>query len=154
MARRLVSSRFKIRASAIATDSIALHDRRDLLVCKARRSARHKAYSQAGLGPQDIDLFGVHDAFTIMSALSLEACGFAERGKGAQPWIGWRHCHRRRIQSRPWGGLKARGHPVGATGMYQVVEVVDNARAGGKKESCPMRGLAWRRTLAAAARRL
>ncbi len=87
-----------------------------------------KAYQQAGVGPIDIDLFEVHDAFTIMSVLSLEACGFAERGRGVRLGQEGEIAIGGRIPITTMGGLKARGHPVGATGMYQIVEVVEQLR--------------------------
>jgi len=118
----------KLRACAIATDSIALHDRRDLLGLEGAALSAHKAYSQAGLGPQDIDLFEVHDAFTIMSVLSLEVCGFAERGRGTRLGLDGDIAIGGRIPITTMGGLKARGHPVGATGVYQIVEVVEQLR--------------------------
>jgi len=68
--------------SASATDTIAVHDRKDPLWLSAAEKSCRLAYVQAGLSPQEIDIFELHDAFTIMSALSLEACGFAERGQG------------------------------------------------------------------------
>ena len=82
----------------------------------------------AGIGPQDIDFFELHDAFSIMAALSLEACGFAERGQG--PRLGLENDIQPggRLPVCTRGGLKARGHPVGATGMYQVVETVQQLR--------------------------
>ena len=114
----------RILAGASATDSIAVHDRRDPLFLQAAYASSHKAYAQAGLSTDAIDLFEVHDAFTIMSALSLEACGFAKRGQG------WRLAYEDAIGPRgalplsTMGGLKSRGHPVGATGIYQIVELV------------------------------
>jgi acetyl-CoA C-acetyltransferase len=128
IARRFNEHPVRIRASAIATDSIALHDRRDLLGLEGAAISAAKAYSQAGLGPQDIDLFEVHDAFTIMSVLSLEACGFAERGQGTRLGLEGEITIGGRIPITTMGGLKARGHPVGATGMYQIVEVVEQLR--------------------------
>jgi acetyl-CoA C-acetyltransferase len=128
IARRFNEHPVRIRASAIATDSIALHDRRDLLGLEGAAISAAKAYSQAGLGPQDIDLFEVHDAFTIMSVLSLEACGFAERGQGTRLGLAGEIAIGGRIPITTMGGLKARGHPVGATGMYQIVEVVEQLR--------------------------
>ncbi|MGC9335068.1 MAG: thiolase domain-containing protein [Anaerolineae bacterium] len=118
----------RIRASSMATDAVAVHDRPDPLWLSAAEASGFKAYEQAGVGPRDIDLFEVHDAFTIMSALSLEACGFAERGKGV--WLAESGEIRRegRIPICTMGGLKARGHPVGATGIYQIVEVVQQLR--------------------------
>ena len=71
-----------IIASAAATDTLAVHSRRDPLWLSAAEKSALEAYSQAGVGPEDIDVFELHDAFSIMSALSLEACGFAERGQG------------------------------------------------------------------------
>lgn len=118
----------QIRASSIATDAVAVHDRRDPLWLSAVEASAVKAYRQAEVGPRDIDLFEVHDAFTIMSALSLEASGFAERGKGV--WLAetGEITRQGRIPICTMGGLKARGHPVGATGIYQVVEVVQQLR--------------------------
>jgi acetyl-CoA C-acetyltransferase len=118
----------RIRASSMATDAVAVHDRPDPLWLSAVEASAFKAYQQAGIVPGDIDLFEVHDAFTIMSALSLEAAGFAERGKGA--WLARSGDITRdgRLPICTMGGLKARGHPVGATGMYQVVEVTQQLR--------------------------
>lgn len=114
----------RIRASAMATDAVAIHDRRDPLWLSAVEASAVKAYQQASVGPRDIDLFELHDAFTIMSALSLEASGFAERGKGVALAQNGDITREGRIPVCTMGGLKARGHPVGATGVYQVVEVV------------------------------
>jgi len=112
----------RIRASASATDAVALHDRRDPLVLDAAALSAGRAYAEAGVGPQDVDLFELHDAFTIMSALSIEACGLAPRGHGvALAKEGAIALHAAHPMST-MGGLKARGHPVGATGLYQVVE--------------------------------
>ena len=118
----------RIRASATATDSVALHDRRDPLFLRAAHQSARKAYQQAGIRPQDLDLFELHDAFTIMVALSLEASGFAERGQGVRLAQEGEITLEGRIPICTMGGLKARGHPVGATGLYQVVEVVQQLR--------------------------
>ncbi len=122
----------QILASASANDTLAVHDRRDPLWLEAAYQSSGKAYRQAGIQPGDLDLFELHDAFTIMSALSLEANGFAKRGEG------WRMAQEERIglggdlPISTMGGLKSRGHPVGATGVYQIVEVVQQltGRAG------------------------
>ena len=114
----------RIRGLAVATDSVALHDRSDLLFLSAAYQSARKAYQQAGIQPQDLDLFELHDAFTIMAALSLEACGFAERGQGVRLAQEGEITLEGRIPICTMGGLKARGHPVGATGLYQVLEVV------------------------------
>lgn len=114
----------QILASASANDTLAVHDRRDPLFLEAAQISSQKAYRQAGISPEELDLFELHDAFTIMTALSLEANGFARRGEG------WRMAHEGeigihgRIPISTMGGLKSRGHPVGATGIYQIVECV------------------------------
>ncbi len=118
----------RVAASAAATDTISVHNRRDPLWLSAAEKSVREAYSQAGVGPDDIDLFEAHDAFTIMAALSLEACGFAERGQGPRLALDGEIQVGRRIPIATRGGLKARGHPVGATGMYQLVEVVQQLR--------------------------
>lgn len=115
----------QILASASATDTLAVHARRDPLFLEAAYVSSQKAYRQAGVSPDDLDLFELHDAFTIMSALSLEATGFAARGEG------WRMAQdgeiglNGRMPISTMGGLKSRGHPVGATGVYQIVELVE-----------------------------
>lgn len=120
--------RVKVLGSAAASDSIAIHDRKDPLWLSAAEISARKAYAQAGIGPDQIDFFELHDAFTIMAALSLEACGFAERGKGVALGLEGDIRIGGRIPITTRGGLKARGHPVGATGMYQLVEVVEQLR--------------------------
>jgi acetyl-CoA C-acetyltransferase len=117
-----------VAASASATDSIAVHSRKDPLFLSAAYLSSTKAYEMASVAPQDIDVFELHDAFSIMSALSLEACGFAERGQGVRLGLDNEICPTGRVPVCTRGGLKARGHPVGATGMYQIVEVVQQLR--------------------------
>jgi acetyl-CoA C-acetyltransferase len=120
--------RIVLAGSGAATDTIAVHSRKDPLFLSAAHVSAKRAYDMAGVTPQEIDLFELHDAFSIMSALSLEACGFAGRGQG--PRLGLEDEIRPggRLPVCTRGGLKARGHPVGATGMYQIVEVVQQLR--------------------------
>jgi acetyl-CoA C-acetyltransferase len=120
--------RIIIKGSASATDSIAVHSRKDPLWLSAAVKSARKAYDQAGVGPEDIDFFELHDAFSIMSVLSLEACGFAERGQGPRLGLDGDISINGRIPITTRGGLKARGHPVGATGIYQIVEAVQQLR--------------------------
>lgn len=123
----------KVAASTAATDTISVHGRKDPTWLTAAEVSARQAYSQAGIGPQDVDFFELHDAFSIMAALSLEACGFAERGQGPRLALDGEIRPGGRIPIATRGGLKARGHPVGATGMYQIVEAVQQLRgeAGG-----------------------
>lgn len=120
--------RITIEGSAAATDSIAVHSRQDPLFLSAAYLSSKKAYEMANVEPKDIDVFELHDAFSIMSALSLEACGFAERGQGVRLGLDNEIGVTGRVPVCTRGGLKARGHPVGATGMYQIVEVVQQLR--------------------------
>lgn len=127
----------KVVGSAGATDTISLHGRRDPLWLRAAELSARQAYAQAGLKPEDIDFFELHDAFTIMAALSLEAAGFAPRGQGPRLANEGEICPTGRIPIATRGGLKARGHPVGATGMYQLVEVVQQLRGEAGETQVP-----------------
>jgi len=120
--------RVVVAGSASATDTIAVHSRKDPMFLSAAHESSKRAYEMAGITKDDIDVFELHDAFSIMAALSLEACGFAERGKGVRLGLDDEIGPKGRIPVCTRGGLKARGHPVGATGMYQVVEVVQQLR--------------------------
>jgi acetyl-CoA C-acetyltransferase len=121
-------SDIRITASAVATDSIAIHGRKDPLWLAAAERSAQAAYAQAGVGLEEIDLFELHDAFSIMAVLSLEACGFSERGQGPRLGLEDRITVGGSIPIATRGGLKARGHPVGATGVYQLVESVQQLR--------------------------
>lgn len=112
----------RIRACEMGTDAIALHDRRDPLFLEAAYISAQKAYAAAGITPADLDLFELHDAFTIMAALSLEAAGFAGRGQGVHLAREGAIAPDGAIPISTLGGLKGRGHPVGATGLYQTIE--------------------------------
>jgi acetyl-CoA C-acetyltransferase len=120
--------RILVPASAAATDTIAVHSRKDPLFLQAAYQSSKRAYAMAGITPNDINLFELHDAFSIMAALSLEASGFAERGQGVRLALANEISIQGRIPVCTRGGLKARGHPVGATGIYQLVEIVQQLR--------------------------
>lgn len=114
----------RITGSSLVTDVLALHDRSDPLTFHAARLSVERACQQAKITPVQADLFELHDAYSIYAALSLEAAGFAERGQG------WRLAQDEHISLKgalpisTFGGLKARGNPGGATGVYQAVEAV------------------------------
>ena len=120
--------RIIVSASAAATDTIAVHSRKDPMFLQAAYLSSKRAYEMAGVTPADIDVFELHDAFSIMAALSLEASGFAERGQGVRLALDNEISIQGRVPVCTRGGLKARGHPVGATGVYQLVEVVQQLR--------------------------
>ena len=117
-----------VSASAAATDTIAVHSRKDPMFLQAAYLSSKRAYEMAGVTPADIDVFELHDAFSIMAALSLEASGFAEKGQGVRLALDNEISIQGRVPVCTRGGLKARGHPVGATGVYQLVEVVQQLR--------------------------
>ena len=142
----------RIRASAMATDAVAVHDRRDPLLLAAAQASAVKAYPQAGVGPQDIDLFELHDAFTIMSALSLEAAGFAPRGKGV--WLApatARSRARAASPSAPWAASRRAAIPSAPPASIRSSRSSSScvARPGPTRSQAP--AWAWPRTLAAAA---
>jgi acetyl-CoA C-acetyltransferase len=112
----------RVLGSASSTDTLGVHDREDPLWLAAAEKSAARAFAQAGIGQEDVDLFEAHDAFSIMAALSLEACGFAERGQGVRLAQEGAILPTGGIPISTMGGLKARGHPVGATGLYQLVE--------------------------------
>jgi acetyl-CoA C-acetyltransferase len=120
--------RIVVSGSASATDTIAVHSRKDPMFLQAAYLSSKRAYEMAGITPADIDVFELHDAFSIMAALSLEASGFAERGQGVRLALDNEISIQGRVPVCTRGGLKARGHPVGATGVYQLVEVVQQLR--------------------------
>lgn len=127
-AEKITGRKIVVAGSASSTDTIAVHSRREPLFLSAAHNSAKQAYAQAGVTKDDIDVFELHDAFSIMSALSLEACGFAERGQGPRLGLDGEIRPTGRVPVCTRGGLKARGHPVGATGMYQIVEVVQQLR--------------------------
>jgi acetyl-CoA C-acetyltransferase len=137
----------KVAASAMATDSLALHARRDPLWLSAVELSAQKAYAQAGVTPKEIDLFEAHDAFSIMSVMSLEASGFAERGRGATLAREGEIAPQGRVPISTMGGLKARGHPVGATGVYQAAEAVTQLRGEAGKNQVPNARVAMTQSL-------
>src|SRR5687768_2523267 len=131
--RDLLPSKFsnplvKIGGSAAASDTLALHDRKDMLSFDTAQISAGKAMKQAGVLLNDIDLFEYHDVFSIYAALQLEAVGFAIRGQGwklaADGEIGLNG----QLPCATMGGMKARGFAGGAAGVYQAVEAATQLR--------------------------
>jgi len=131
--RELLPSNFanplvKISGSAASSDTLALHDRKDMLFFDTAQISAGKATKQAGVILEDINFFEYHDTFSIFAALQLEAVGFAIKGQGwklaANGDIGLKG----RIPCATMGGMKARGFAGGAAGVYQAVEAVTQLR--------------------------
>jgi acetyl-CoA C-acetyltransferase len=118
----------RVIGSSLVTDTLSIHDRPAPLVWDAARLSVERACRNAGILPKDVDFFEVHDATSLHAALSLEAAGYASEGQGwllAKPEIiGLQG----QIPISTFGGLKARGHPLAATGVYQAVEAAQQLR--------------------------
>jgi acetyl-CoA C-acetyltransferase len=132
---RPVTEPLVIRASVRAGAVTDLHDRKDLLGLPSTRLAGAKAFRQAHLEPAAIDFLEVHDCFTIAEVLALEDLGFLPRGTAAREGLDGTTARDGKLPVNPSGGLKAKGHPVSATGAGQVVEIFEqvNGRARGRE---------------------
>lgn len=133
-----------IKGSGHATDTIALHSRADFTVIKAAEIAGKKAYEMAGKKPEDIDLAEVHDCFTIAEIMATEALGFFESGQGGPAALRGDTARDGSMPINTSGGLKSKGHPVGATGVAQIIELTTQLRgdAGKRQLKDPKIGLA------------
>lgn len=135
----------RIAGIASATDTHCVHNRTDPLQLNAVRIAAEKAYKMAGVGPKDISFAELHDAFSILELAISEEVGFFERGKS---YLAVRNGETKidgRLPINTSGGLKSKGHPVGATGVSQVVELVRQLRGEaepGRQVKDPKYGMA------------
>lgn len=132
-AKRLGAQPVVVKASAAASDALALHTRASLTELAATRVAAERAYKQAGLGPRDIQVAEVHDCFTIAEVMATEDLGFVKKGDGGAAAEKGVTALKGQIPVNPSGGLKARGHPPGATGIAQVAELVLQLRGKAEK---------------------
>ncbi len=118
-----------------ATDTHIVYEREDLTVLKALQICSKQAYDMAKKKPIDIDVAELHDAFTILEVVQSEDIGFFKKGKGAKAVVEGLTEIGGKIPINPSGGLKARGHPLGATGIAQVIELVWQLRnEAGKRQ--------------------
>ncbi len=144
MAKKMKKPVVKIIGTGQATDTIALNQRKDITWLEATFQAAKQAYAMAGKKPEEIDFLEVHDCFTIAEICVIEALGMVEKGKGGQAYEDEITFLEGKIPVNPSGGLKAKGHPVGATGVAQAIEVVKQLRgeAGERQLKDPKVGLA------------
>ena len=135
IARKYTDTPVYIRASAQASDTLGLYMRKDITTVNANMVAAKQAYQMAGIGMKDMHLAEVHDCFTINEIISCEDLGFCKKGGGG-PMVQEGETHiGGRIPVNTSGGLKAKGHPVGATGAGQIVELVEQLRGdAGKRQ--------------------
>lgn len=125
-----------ITASEIATDTLALHDRKSFTSLSSVVRASRAAYKKAGINSSDIDVSEIHDCFSIAEAIAVEDLGFSKKGEGAKDIEAGKMTigkslpagRQGKIVTNPSGGLKACGHPVGATGIKQIVEITQQLR--------------------------
>lgn len=122
-ARKFTDSPVTIAASCVATDRVSLYQRPDITTFEASRKASGQAYEAAGVKAEDVDVLEVHDAFSVLGIMALEDLGFASKGSGARLVKDGVCARDGRLPTNTFGGLKARGHPVGASGMYQLAEL-------------------------------
>ncbi len=125
----------EIKAIEQASDTIALHDRSSLVEINSTKVASKKAYKKAGLSPKSIDVAEVHDCFTIAELLAIEDLGFFKKGEGFKAVGEGKTTFGGDIVINTSGGLKAAGHPVGATGIKQAYEITLQLRGeAGKRQ--------------------
>lgn len=133
----------RIVGSSIATDSVSLQERKSLTSIKAAELAGKRAYIEAGISSNDVDVAEVHDCFTIAEILALEDLGFFKRGTAGYATMQKKTYYDQEMPINTSGGLKSCGHPVGATGVKQVVEITEQLQgtAEGRQVDNPQYGL-------------
>ena len=123
----------KITSSQISTDSISLAERNNITSFQATRTAAKNAYKEANIGPQDIDILEVHDCFTISELIAMEDLDLCKPGEAAELVMNGDILINGKIPVNTDGGLKANGHPIGATGLAQLYEIVTQLRYEAEK---------------------
>jgi len=123
-AKKYIDNPVKIIASGQASDTLALHGRREICTFDSTVHAAKMAYKQANLEPKDIDVAELHDSFTIAEILAVEDLGFVKKGEGGKAIENKITTLDGELPVNTSGGLKAKGHPIGATGVAQIAEIV------------------------------
>jgi acetyl-CoA C-acetyltransferase len=118
----------EVVGSGFATDYLMVFERDDMTHFNATKKAAKMAYDQAGITPKDINVAEIHDAFTSVELISYEDLGFAEEGKGGELIRSGKINLKGEMPINPSGGLKAKGHPISATGLAQIYEIVKQLR--------------------------
>jgi acetyl-CoA C-acetyltransferase len=118
----------RVLGIAQASDNVALDEKEDITTLRAVKISAEKAYKMAGLKPSDIQFAEVHDCFTIAEIVAIEDLGFVKKGEGGPYSLAGKTCIQGELPVNTSGGLKAKGHPVGATGVGQICDVVQQIR--------------------------
>jgi acetyl-CoA C-acetyltransferase len=127
----------RVIGSSVVTDTLAVHDRPDPLLLQAAKVSLGRALHQAGITASEVSFFELDDTYSIYAALTLEAAGYAPRGEG------WKLAQNGGISLKgqlpliTFGGAKARGHPGGAAGVYQIVEAAIQLRGEAGENQVP-----------------
>lgn len=125
----------EVLGGKVATNEFSIYEREDMLDFKATADAFKGAMAQSGVPQSKLSLAEIHDAFSVVGALSLEAMEFSKRGQGSRDAKAGKYSMGGTLPINTFGGLKARGHPVGATGVYQIVEAyLQLTGQGGKNQ--------------------
>ncbi len=124
-----VKNKVQITASEIGTDTLSLLDRKTFMSLNAVKIASKNAYKKTGIVPEKIDVAEIHDCFSIAEVIAVEDLGFSKQGEGALDiYKGKYTLGNNGLVTNPSGGLKACGHPVGATGIKQIVEITEQLK--------------------------
>jgi acetyl-CoA C-acetyltransferase len=135
VAKKFTDTPIRILATAQASDALSLHDRASITELRATKIAAKHAFERAKLSPKDIDVAEVHDCFTIAEILAIEDMGFFKKGLGGKATEDGLTKRGGQVSVNTSGGLKACGHPVGATGIKQAVEIAWQLRGeAGKRQ--------------------
>ena len=127
-ARKYTGKPVLIRGSGLSTAPLALADREDPAFLDAVQRSAERAYEMAGVGPEDVQVAEVHDCFSIAEICCIEALGLVERGLGGRAAPSGETALGGRVPVNTSGGLKSKGHPVGATGIAQAIEIFEQLR--------------------------
>jgi len=136
-AKEFTDQPVKILGTGQATDTFALHDRKSITTLESTRAAARWAFEMAGKKPEDIDVIEVHDVFSIAEVMAIEDLGFVEKGNGGPAVEEGLTQLDGKYPVNPSGGLKARGHPHGATGVAQIVEIVTQLKGAAGARQVP-----------------
>jgi acetyl-CoA C-acetyltransferase len=128
----------EVLGGGLSTTEFSVYEREDMLRFKATEESFKRALKSSGVPRSKLGMAEIHDAFSVVAALSLEAMGFSRRGKGPRDAKDGKYARGGELPINTFGGLKARGHPVGATGIYQIAEaylqLTDSAGANQVKD--------------------
>ncbi len=140
IARNFTDKPVWVAGSGAGTDYLAVHDRKDVTRIMSAERAGKEAYAQAGVKPEDIDFAEIHDCFTIAEIIAYEGLGFAKYGEGGKLIESGETQIGGRIPVNASGGLKAKGHPIGCTGIGQIYEAVNQLRGEAKDPERKVKG--------------